>query len=239
MTCAEARAALGVDALGALPPAEQQAVREHLADCPDCRAEQADLAGVPSLLALVTREEVEHAFSADVAESGIQRLQSKVRAERAERARHRRGRWALAVAAAALVAAAVGGTGWAVGRWVTPNLPVAQTTPTPTPTPTLHVTGPPVQWTKADPNSRVNASVTMNPVPWGTKVNIVLRGVKKGDVCSLVVYDRSGRKWDGGSWMVAYDKGVRWSGGVAVPADQVVRIEIFAPGERPIVQLEG
>jgi hypothetical protein len=248
MNCAEARAALGVDVLGALDPAESAELREHLAGCPDCQAAQAELADVPTLLGLVSADEVIHGFP-HPDEPGLERLQERVRAERA---RERRGRWRAGLVAAALVAIAVGGGGWAVGRWVTPQLPVAlptptapqatpsATTPSPGPsTPTPHLTAPPVEWSAVDPKSNVNAVVTMNPVPWGTKVDIVLKGVKKGDVCSLVVYDAAGHRWDGGSWKVAYDKGVRWSGGVAVPADQVARIEIFAPGYEPIVKLEG
>ncbi|MEQ7124579.1 zf-HC2 domain-containing protein [Actinopolymorpha sp. B11F2] len=252
MNCAEARAALGVDVLGALDPAESTELREHLAGCPDCQAAQAELADVPTLLGLVSADEVIDGFP-HPDERGLERLQERVRAERG---RERRGRWRTALVAAALVAIAVGGGGWAVGRWVTPHQPVALPTPsaqpttpsasaqptTPSPGPssaTPHLTAPPVEWSAVDPDSNVNAVVTMNPVAWGTKVDIVLTGVKKGDVCSLVVYDASGNRWDGGSWKVAYDKGVRWSGGVAVSADQVSRIEIFAPGYESIVKLEG
>jgi hypothetical protein len=251
MNCAEARAALGVAILGALDPAELAALRDHVAGCPDCQAAQAELADVPTLLGLVSADEVIHGFP-HPDERGLGRLQERVRSERA---RERRGRWRTTLVAAALVLVTVGGGGWAVGRWVTPQRPVAlptpsaqpttpapsgsPTTPSPGATPSPHLTAPPVEWSAVDPDSNVDAVVTMNPVAWGTKVDIVLQGVKKGDVCSLVVYDETGRRWDGGSWKVAYDKGVRWSGGVAVPSDQVTKIEIFAPGYKPIVKLEG
>jgi len=43
---------IGAYVLGALEPAEEAAVREHLASCSDCAAEHASLAGLPRLLAL-------------------------------------------------------------------------------------------------------------------------------------------------------------------------------------------
>ncbi|WP_234425532.1 anti-sigma factor family protein, partial [Streptomyces kebangsaanensis] len=51
------RMALGGYVLGALPPAEMEQVRDHLAGCAECRAEHAQLAGLPALLATVTEAE--------------------------------------------------------------------------------------------------------------------------------------------------------------------------------------
>jgi hypothetical protein len=51
--CAECRNLIGGYVLNALDSHEVDAVRRHLADCPECAAEHARLAGVPSLLALV------------------------------------------------------------------------------------------------------------------------------------------------------------------------------------------
>jgi predicted anti-sigma-YlaC factor YlaD len=229
MTCAEVRAALGADALGALEEAESAAVREHLATCAECRAVQRELAGAAGVLALVSREEVEQAFSDS--EHRLARLLERVRSERI---RERRLRWRTGLVAAVLLAAAVGGGGWAVGRWLTPSVPGGGA-PVAYPTPTAA----PVTWTAVDPSTSVEATVTMNTVAWGTKIDVALTGVRKGDVCSLVIYDRAGRRWGGGSWKVAYDRGVRWSGGVAVSADQVTRIEILAADDGgPLISLE-
>ncbi|HEY8457782.1 MAG TPA: zf-HC2 domain-containing protein [Actinopolymorphaceae bacterium] len=258
LSCADARAALGVDVLGALEPSEQAALREHLEGCPDCRAAQAELAGVPTLLDLVSAQEVLEGLP-HPGERALERLQARVRAERERELRgiRRRAWWRGAMSAAATVIV-LGLGGWAFGRWAFPvdpfGPPIAVDTPrptasspsTPTPTPQSpspqpgpRLTAPPIEWTRVDPRSHVSATVRMNPVPWGTKIDIVLQGVKKGDICSLAVLDKSGRRWDAGSWRVAYAQGVRWSGGVAVPADQVVRIEVYAPGDKSLVELEG
>jgi anti-sigma factor RsiW len=57
MDCSEARLSLGVYVLGALDPDERAQVDSHLADCPECRAELAELEGLPALLAQVSTEE--------------------------------------------------------------------------------------------------------------------------------------------------------------------------------------
>lgn len=247
-TCADVRAAIGAHVLGALDANEAAAVDAHLADCAPCRAAYDELAGLPALLGLVGAEEAaavgvhdEPGGAGDPVDPaddlGMRRLLARVRAERA---RERRRRLTGALAAAAVTVAIAGGGGWAVGQALAPSdTPVAGTTPTPSPAPTAHVTAPPVRWSATNATLAVDGTATINGVPWGTKVDIVLHGVKRGQVCSLTVYDRSGRRWDGGSWRVAYQDGVRWSGGIAVPANEVVRIEITATGERPLLTIDG
>ena len=51
MSCAHVREELGGYVLGALEPAEREAVAAHLARCPECAAEHARLAALPALLA--------------------------------------------------------------------------------------------------------------------------------------------------------------------------------------------
>jgi anti-sigma factor RsiW len=50
--CDHVRPDIGAYVLGALEPAEEAAVRRHLASCSECAAEHATLAGLPRLLAL-------------------------------------------------------------------------------------------------------------------------------------------------------------------------------------------
>ena len=55
--CVQARQELGVYLLGAIEPTQRALVDRHLAACPQCRAELAGLAGLPSLLRKVPVEE--------------------------------------------------------------------------------------------------------------------------------------------------------------------------------------
>jgi len=46
-------------ALGSLPIAEHARVQQHVADCPACRDELADLAGVIGVLRRITKEQID------------------------------------------------------------------------------------------------------------------------------------------------------------------------------------
>jgi hypothetical protein len=111
MSCAHVREELGGYALGALEPAEHEAVTEHLARCPHCAAEYARLAGLPALLAHADGLEIP-AAPAVVEERVLDRIAQ-------ERGAERRGRrpllarlpgWARgrALLAGALAGAAIG-----------------------------------------------------------------------------------------------------------------------------------
>jgi anti-sigma factor RsiW len=107
VTCQEMELALGAYVLGALEPAERRQVREHLADCPACAAEVAELEGLPALLDRVRPEDLQ---AAPVAPSPD--LFDRVLAAAAAEDRRVRHRWLL-IAAAVLVLLA-GGVGTAV-----------------------------------------------------------------------------------------------------------------------------
>jgi anti-sigma factor RsiW len=95
--CAQARLELGVYLLGAIEPAQRALVDRHLAACPDCRAELAGLAGLPSLLRRAPVGEAlqppTDATAALVSGPSLTALAGRV-------ARIRRRRWRLTVAAA-------------------------------------------------------------------------------------------------------------------------------------------
>ncbi|WP_226874289.1 anti-sigma factor family protein [Microbispora sitophila] len=131
MTCEEVRISLGAYVLGALDAEETAEVEAHLETCAACRAELAELSGLPSLLARVSAEDIERAAAppravldgvfadvfADVSADGLVSASAGsasaavAPADVSSTRRGRRSRVLLALAASVVVAAA-GGTAW-------------------------------------------------------------------------------------------------------------------------------
>lgn len=121
MTCEEVRISLGSYVLGALDAEETAEVEAHLDTCAACRAELAELSGLPPLLARVSAEDIERAAAppravldgvfADAAASEPAPVPETVAVVAAPARRGRRSRVLLALAASVVVAA-VGGTAW-------------------------------------------------------------------------------------------------------------------------------
>ncbi|MEU6429478.1 zf-HC2 domain-containing protein [Microbispora sp. NPDC046973] len=121
MTCEEVRISLGSYVLGALDAEETAEVEAHLETCAACRAELAELSGLPPLLARVSAEDIERAAApppavldgvfADVFANGHTDAVAVAPPVAASARRGRRSRVLLALAASVVVAA-VGGTAW-------------------------------------------------------------------------------------------------------------------------------
>ncbi|MFG1824718.1 anti-sigma factor family protein [Microbispora bryophytorum] len=131
MTCEEVRISLGAYVLGALDAEETAEVEAHLDTCAACRAELAELSGLPPLLARVSAEDIERAAApprsvldgvfadvlanaladapADAADAPTVAADAPTVAASARRGRRSRVLLALA---ASVVVAAVGGTAW-------------------------------------------------------------------------------------------------------------------------------
>src|SRR6476659_890865 len=100
------RELLGAYALGVLDPDEVRAVDTHIASCPECQAELADLQEMKDSLGEVPPE----AFLDGPPEGGDLLLQRTLRAVRQDKARAGRQRYGLVAAGiVALVAVAAGG----------------------------------------------------------------------------------------------------------------------------------
>lgn len=250
----EMREALGGYLLGALDAEEAARVAEHLAECPRCRAEYDELSELPGLLGTVTPDEAERGV-AEPSETGLHRLLARVRRQR--RGDRRRRRIGLVAAAAALVVAVSGGT-WGVATSLEnarndqveagdepagePTRPTSPSEPSNAGSPGYEPSGG-EKWSGAGrpggPDADVTADVRLNPVAWGTKLDVSLTGVAKDEICSLVVVDADGTKWEAGSWKAAYGDIQRWSGGVALATGEIDRIVVYAHGYRPVVTLGG
>ena len=218
------REAIGALVLGALDAEEAADVRLHLGGCRVCRAEHDRLSRLPDLLAVVPEE----AWTSPPrpSELGLQRLLSRMRAER--RTTRRRlvgGAVAAGVAAAAAVSVGVLIGTLGAGDAGSPQAGGVQTTARP--------------WQLNGHNAALDVSgeITVVPVRWGSQLNVTLDGVKPGQRCRLVVVDDRGRRWDGGSWTVSYRDHFYWSGGVAVADDRIARVNVVTAGGRRLLSL--
>ena len=108
MTCPGSAAGLGAYVLGALDPEERRRMERHLAECPNCVAELAELRGLPALLDRVRPEDLQ-----SVPVSPSPDLFARMSAAAGTTAPRRSRAWAL-VAAAVLV---LGGAGAGIAIW--------------------------------------------------------------------------------------------------------------------------
>ncbi|GII79673.1 hypothetical protein Sru01_46550 [Sphaerisporangium rufum] len=106
-TCDDMRMALGAHVLGALPAEEAVLLEAHLATCPECRAELAELSGLPALLGRVSEADIEQVTSPPAA------VLDRLVTASARRRRLNRVMLGLAASVAAVV---IGGTGWMAVR---------------------------------------------------------------------------------------------------------------------------
>ncbi|GAA2244250.1 zf-HC2 domain-containing protein [Herbiconiux moechotypicola] len=223
--------------LGMLTPEERRRFEEHLDDCPSCQAAVAELAGMPSMLSLLTNEQ---AVALDADETPDARSQpggdtvSVQHLARAARQRRTRVRWrtaALAVAAAVVVAVA----GVAVGSIASAppprgmELAMAQVEP---------------GWLDAD--------ITVSEKGWGTRFdwNCSYRErpayggepagqPEVGTTYDLVVTDRAGVETRVASWTASGAEAGNLSASTSIPTAEIRSVDIRVAGsERPLVRTE-
>lgn len=189
-TCDEVRMSLGALAVGALDPAEEQQVREHLERCPGCAEEAEALAETAGALGLIDADiEIPVSLPADLLPKVLARISAD---------RRRRRMTGIAAAAAAVVLAGVGGL--ALGaRDVWPfstddagsDVAVAEE-------------GPPDASVSGD-EAGMAMQVDTWDKGWGTALRVAVSGIPAGSRCSLVAVGRDGSREIGASWVVPDD----------------------------------
>ena len=220
------REMLGAYTLGVLDGEEERAVREHLAGCPECRAEQADLAAMQEALGEVPPE----AFLDGPPEGGDLLLQRTLRQVRTEKARQGRRGGALAVAGVAVLAAAALGAGVLLGhgtstsRTAEPSQspsPAATGSPTPAGTRVVSAT---------DPASGARITATVVPAAGWVRVHAEVSGIPAGKRCQLLVLPRGGgAPVLAGSWLVSpkgAQAGTELDGTALVPPADVGAVQV-------------
>ena len=216
--CAQIRPELGVYVLGAIAPADRAVVNRHLASCPRCREEVAELAGLPAHLRKVPvadamqlsgERQPDHSGPPEALVDGLVGRTGTVR---------RRRRWSLAAAAAVL--AAVAAVGWAVQ--------VSQDAAPP------HRAA--VSWWTAsvegyDAATGVSAAVRYTPKPWGTELKASVSDIRPGTPCQIWATTVSGQQAAAGGWTVTRSDPRAWyPASVPFPAASLASFRITAHG---------
>jgi Putative zinc-finger len=229
MDCPEARIALGVYVLGAIDPAERAQVDAHLATCQECRDELAGLAGLPALLARVTKEEAIALADTDGTPfdlAGVEppepprELLATVLDLTAARRRRRRWRDAsIGVAAAALVAVGVFGGLQAGSSPAQPAASVQQNLPIGPPNgPMETVTG---------QSAGMTATISYSSMGWGTAVATKVKGIPVDTNCTLWAIDSSGNRHAVATWVTDNLEGTVWyPGSVGMPTKDISAFEV-------------
>ncbi|MFJ8028516.1 zf-HC2 domain-containing protein [Streptomyces sp. NPDC096311] len=251
------RLALGGYVLGTLSPAEMEQARAHLAGCAECRAEHAQLAGLPTLLATVTAAEAAGrtapAADANLADRLVARAAESAQGSSPARpavpavpqvgvlerllqqaAARRRKTWRLQLAGVAasltFIAAAAGGT------WLAATGSVGSQATQPGPTaPTAWRT-----FSGSDPATGVTASVKVSPSAWGSVLQVSAKGAPAGITCRLQAVGPGGARVDGASWRAGeYPPGTTITGAVAMSPGDIEHFEIVAGNGQKLVTMQA
>ena len=216
--CAQIRPELGVYVLSAIAPADRAVVNRHLASCPRCREEVAELAGLPALLRKVpVADAMQLSGERPPDHSGPPEALVDGLVDRAGAIRRRR-RWSLAAAAAVL--AAVAAVGWA--------LQVSQPAAPP------HRAA--VGWWAAsaegyDAATGVSAAVRYTPQPWGTEMEASVSDIRPGTPCRIWATTVGGQQAAVGGWTVTRSDPHAWyPASVPFPAASLASFRITAHG---------
>lgn len=183
---------LAVYAMGLLEGQEAETAQAHIAGCPHCQQELAELREVDRALGAVSPE----LFSDGPPPDGDLLLHQILRQSRKQNlAPGKRRRVTLAAAAAAVVLVGVGAGGIALGRLTAP----APITAAPTPPP---VAGSRV-FTGVNQATGVRMTVTITPAAGWVRVKATVVGIPAGQRCTLVVVDRNKDRYTAASWLAS------------------------------------
>src|SRR6476659_10118087 len=177
------RERIGALVLGQLDADERTATEAHLDGCSGCRAEAEALAPVAAMLSRANPEQLTPA-PAPPADLG-DRIARRIAAER-RAARRRHVRLGLGLGLGAAVAAATAAV----------LIAVVASGPSGTPSETVAF--------RALPRD-VSAQATLEPRPWGSTVNVRVRGFRPGTLCTVWLRRANGTKLTAGAFRYVYD----------------------------------
>ncbi|RKT18713.1 putative zinc finger protein [Streptomyces sp. 1114.5] len=212
---------VGAYVLDLLEPVERAAFERHLADCPQCAEQVAELGFMEALLAEYTASAVAAGLDpAGPAPQPEPQLLGRLVAEiGAVRRRGRVRRLALALAATAMMAA---------GPAVTAAVLTAESTPA--------VVAVAEQFSATDPTTGAHATVGVDGTTWGSRISMQLGGVHGPLTCSLVAVAHNGEQQTVNTWSVpASGYGgpsgdLRTTGGAALQPGEIDHFDVRVQG---------
>jgi len=217
---------VGAYSMGLLEERDRREFEDHLAGCPACAAELAELSPMKGLL-----RGVEPTGTADsgAGESGLTDLvRRRVAQER------RRRRWQVAVGTAAAAVLIGGGIG--AGIALAPQ-------PGSTPPPALALTG--QVHSATDPGTGVAGAVGLVAKGWGTQVTLDLSNVHGPVECQLVAVSKTGERRVVMGWLVAapgdgvsgHPAHLVIQGGTSIPRSDLARVDVDVVNGRTLVSI--
>jgi anti-sigma-K factor RskA len=201
---------LGAYVLGALEPQEQRRVEEHVDACAACATELAELRPLPALLGRVRPEDLQP-MAVEPSPDLFARMSA---AAAAETGRPRRWR-SRTMALVAAVVLAVLGVGAGVTVWVAQS-------------------GPQTVSTSVD---GVEVTLTASRQDGGTALDVVVAGLRPGEICRLVAVDQDGNRHPGGDWPASDAGDGRWVGWADVERAALVGVAVLGEGGRELAYL--
>jgi hypothetical protein len=220
---------VGAYSMGLLEERDRREFEDHLAGCPACAAEVAELSPMAALLRGVELREVEPAADRGPGGGDVTEL-----LRRRARQQRRRRRWQVALGAAAGIVLIGGGIG--VGIAAAPQ-------GGPAPAPPLALTG--QLHSATDPGTGVAGTVGLVAKAWGTQVTLDLSKVHGPAECELVAVSRTGERRVVMGWLVtAPGDGVPGhpahlviKGGTSIPRSDLSRVDVDVVNGRTLVSI--
>jgi anti-sigma factor RsiW len=220
---------VGAYSMGLLEERDRREFEDHLAGCPACAAEVAELSPMAALLRGVELRGVEPAAGREPGSGDVTELLRR----RARQQRQRR-RWQVALGAAAGIVLIGGSIG--VGIAAAPK-------DSPPPAPPLALTG--QLHSATDPGTGVAGTVGLVAKAWGTQVTLDLSKVPGPAECELVAVSRTGERRVVMGWLVtAPGDGVPGhpahlviKGGTSIPRSDLSRVDVDVVNGRTLVSI--
>ena len=215
MNCQDTTMSLGVYLVGALDAEERAEVEAHLQECPACREELAELAGLPSMLERLSIDDfpLEPLPAPD---DLFDRVAARAREEDEDRKRKELSRFRrLTAVAAAVVLIAVVSVG---------SLAV------------FHHGG---TQTRAAVFSHTQGAVTMRVAlasqTSGTGLRVTVSGLPPNEHCWLIAVSKDGTRDVAGRWDATYPGTAQETGSTSIPQSQLSQLVLVGTGNKQLV----